>query len=159
MIKGLADAEAGAHLFSQAGSRQTVGSQLDAVLSAHNIAADGRQAAAGILNQRTDDHIGSHVRGFNPFYKFPVAVVHHADHVRLDPFNKADQLSDAGDGKGRPCGVALGPLDLHQLRFFVDRFADVFIVKGAVGQQVHLPVGNAEFLQGACGVPDSDHLL
>ncbi len=61
--------------------------------------------------------------------KFTVAVINHADDIRFDGFYKMDQFANTFYGKRRPCLIAFGTLDRHQLCPFIDRFSDIIIVK------------------------------
>lgn len=80
------------------------------------------------------------------------SVVYHADYIWFDAFYKGDELADLFYGKGWAGHIAFGALDFYQFCFFVDCFADVFVVKGAVFEKVYLAVGDAVFCQGAFGM-------
>ena len=70
-----------------------------------------------------------------------------------------DQFPDLIHGQ---CGaglIAFGALNGHQTRPWSNRAPDCLIIKGAVRLQIHLAVGDAVFVQGAPGRPDSDYLL
>ena len=138
---------------------RAVGAAVDTFPRAADVAADGGQTAAGVLDERADDHIRADVAGLNGLDKLAVAVVHHAEHVRLALFAKADQLADACDGERRTHGVALAALDRDELCFLIDRGADAVEVEAAVGQQIDLAVGHAVLRQRAGGGADADDLL
>ena len=145
--EGLHQSKGGAQLRAQAGGSQAVGALIDALLGAADIAAGGSQAAAGIFDEGTDDHIGADIAGFDDLGELAVAVIHHADDAGLEFLDKADQLADLLDREGGAGGIALGALNGDQLGLFIDRLADIFIVEGAVRQQLGLPVGDAELGQ------------
>ena len=67
--------------------------------------------SSGVLDQGAYYHVGSYVAGLPCLHELPVAVVHHADDVRLDCFYESYQLSYLSYGKGGPGLVALGALD------------------------------------------------
>ena len=135
-IRTGSDAQAGAHLFAQSRERSD-GRPHRSMQSflAHNIAADGSQAAAGIFDQGADDHIRSHICGL---HASPQIRRSSCPPCRSRPglmlLDEGDQLPDPCHGKGGTGGVALGPLDGHQLRPLIDGLPDALIVKAAVGQ-------------------------
>ena len=155
----LHEAQICAHLLSQAGGGEPVGAAGDALGSAADIAADGGQAAAGVLDERTDDHVRAHVRRLHGLYEFAVAVVHHDGYIRLALLAEGDELADLGHGEGGPGGVALGALDGDELGLFIDGGPNAVVVECAAWQQVHLPVADTVLLQRAGAFPDADDLL
>ena len=70
-----------------------------------------------------------------------------------------DQLANALYGKRRPCLIAFGTLDRHQLCPFIDRFSDIIIVKITVFQKVYLAVGDTVFGQRTGLWADSNDAL
>ena len=152
-------AQIGADLPAQAGGGQTAGTAVDEVGPAADIAAGGGQTAAGILDEAAYDHVRAHVGRLPQLGKLAVAVVHHADDIRLALLTEGDQLTDLIHGEAGAGGVALGALDGDELGLFMDGGPNTVIVKAAVGQQIHLPVGNAVLLERAGGGADADDLL
>ena len=159
LVQGGHQAQIRAHLLSQSGGGESESTAADAPSCAADVAADRSKAAAGIFNQASHGHIRTHIRGLHGFHKLTVAVVHHHQHIRLYALAEGDQLPNLLYGKGGPCGVALGALNGNELRLFVDGFPDGGVVKTAVGQKIHLPVGNAILCQGAGAFPYADYLL
>ena len=151
--------QVGADLLTQTGGRQPVGAPGHAFPGAADVAADGGQTAAGILDQGAHHHIRPHVGGLHGFHKFAVAVVHHDLHIGLAGLAEGNQLADLCHGEGGPGGVALGALNGNELGFFVDGGPNSIVVKFAAGEQIHLPVGNPVLCQGAGAFPDADDLL
>ena len=152
-------AEIRADLLSEARRGETVRAALYARRGAADVAANGGEAAAGILDQRADDHVRTDIAGLDGLHELAVAVVHHADDVAADGLDERDQLADLRDGERRAGGVALGALDGDQLRLRLDLFADALVVEAAVRQQIDLVVGHAVFAQGALALADADDLL
>ena len=159
LIERRHDAQIRADLLSQSGRAQTICAALHAALRAHDVAADGRQSAAGILDQRADGHVRTHVAWLDGLHELAIAVVHHAHQPRLDRLHEGDQLTNLLDRERRPRLIALGALDGDQLGALVDGRADAVPVEAAVGQQIHLTVADAVLLQRAGGRSDADDLL
>ena len=136
----------GTHLLAKAGGGEPEGAAADALFRAADVAADGGQAAAGVLDEGADNHVGPYIGGLHGFYKFAIAVVHHNGHIRLALLAEGNELAKLGHGERESGGVALGPLDLHQLRPLIDGLPDPFKIKAAVGKQIHLAVCDAELL-------------
>ena len=132
-----------ADLLPEPRRREPVSAALDKISPPADITADGSQAAAGVFDERADDHVSAHVRRFQRLDKLSVAVIHHADHIRLDLLAERNQLADLRDRVRRPRGVSLGALDGDELRLVVDGRADGVIVKRTVGQKLGLPVADA----------------
>ena len=153
------DAEVCAHFLTQTGSGETVSAALHALLGAADVTADGGKAATGVLDEAAHDHIGAHVGGLDGFHKLAVAVIHHDLHVGLDGLAEGDELADLSDGEGGAGGVALGALDGDELGTLVDLFADGVVVKGTVGLEIGLGVGDAVLLQRALAGADADDLF
>ena len=107
LIHGRKQAEICADLLTKSGRGEPVGTALDTFRRAADIAADRGQAAAGIFDQAADDHVRADVRRLDRLDKFAVAVVHHADHVRLALLAERDDLADLRNGEGRARGVSL----------------------------------------------------
>ena len=149
----------GADLPTQAGGGQAAGTAVDEVGPAADVAAGGGQTAAGVLDKATHDHVRAYVGRLPQLGELAVAVVHHADDVRLALLAEGDELADLLHGEAGAGGVALGALDGDQLGLLVDGGADTVVVKGTAGQQIHLPVGDAVLPEGAGGGADADDLL
>ena len=92
-------------------------------------------------------------------HELAVAVVHHDLDAGLDLLAEGDELPDLPHGEAGAGGVALGSLDGDELRAPVDLLPDGVVVKGPVGFQVRLGVGDAVLLQRAAALPDADDLL
>ena len=108
-----------------------------------DIATNRCQSAAGIFNEGSHDHVRTHIGGFHRLHEFSVAVIHHADHIRLDAFDKGDQLTDPLYGQGRSGLISLGSLDGYQMCLLINVFTDLIIVKafrpaaGLPGDKLH----------------------
>ena len=148
-----------ADLLPQTGGGKPVSAPVNAFFRAADIAADGRKAAAGVLDEAAHGHVRANVGRLNGLHEFAIAVVNHDSNVGLDILAEGDQLADLLDGEGGTGGVALGALNGDELRFIVDGLADAVVVKASVGEQVYLPVDNAVFRQRAGTFPDADDLL
>ena len=160
LIEGRKHIQRGADFFAKAGGRQPYGRVLDTLVGTGDIAADRRKSAARILDQGADDHICADVGGLLPLYKFAVAVVDHADHVRTLALDRGDGLPNLGDAQCAAVLIALGTLDRHQMDCGIfKRLTDAVKVKCAVGQEVHLLVADAVLGKGSPGGTDSDHFL
>ena len=122
-----------ADLLPQSRGAQTVGAALHEIGAAADIAADGREPAAGVFDERAHDQIRPHVRGLDALDELAVAVVHHADDVGLCALAERDQLPDLLHRKRRARGVALGALDRDELCPLIDRALDGWIVERTVG--------------------------
>ena len=149
LIQRTVQIQRGTDLLSQTGRAQTVCASVNTALLAADIAADRSQTAAGIFNQRADNHIRTHVGRLNHIHKFTVAVIHHANHIRLDFLNKCNQLPNLLHRKGRAHGITLGTLNRHQLCLFIDGFSDGRIVKCPILHELHLSVADPVFHQRA----------
>ena len=149
----------GTYLLAKAGGGEPEGAAADALFRAADIAADGGQAAAGVLDEGADHHVGPYIGGLHGFYKFAIAVVHHNGHIRLALLAEGNELADLSHGEREPGGVALGPLDGDELGFLVDGSLDARIVKASVGEQIYLPVADAVLRQGTGTLADADDLL
>ena len=158
LVQGGHEPKVGAHLLAQAGGGEAVGTPVHAGLCAADVSADGGQASARVFDEGADDHVGPKVGGLDLFGELAVAVVHHADEIRLDVFHKGDQLADLGDGKGRPRGVALGALDGDQFGAFIDGEADLLIVDFPILER-DLGIGDPVLGQRAGALSDADDLL
>ena len=86
----LVHAEAGPNLSSKSRCPQTVGGILNTLLRTRNIAADRSQAASWIFDQRAYHHVCSHITGLDGLHKLSIAVVNHADNIRLYALHKRD---------------------------------------------------------------------
>ena len=159
LIKRRHEPEVRADLLPEARGAQTVGAAVDQILTAADVPADGREPAAGVLDERADDHVRAEVGRLDRLDELAVAVVDHADDVRVDALAERDQLADLLHGKRRPRGVALRALDGHELHAAAQRLLDGRIVKAVVRQQVDLPVVHAVFLERAGARADADDLL
>ena len=81
------------------------------------------------FDQRADAHICTDVCGFDRLGEFAVAVIHHADDVRLDAFEKSDQLADLLYAQGRSGLIALGSLDRCEFSIRMDGVSNALPVK------------------------------
>ena len=159
LIKCGHQTQVGTDFLAEAGSGQTIGTALHALLGAADIAADGGETAAGVFDQTAHDHIGAHIGGLQRLHKFTIAVVHHDFHVRLDALAEGNQLANLCHGKRGTGGIALGALNGNQLGALVDGVADGVIVKTAVRLQIGLGICDAVLLQRAGALPDTDDLF
>ena len=107
LIKILQNAQRRSHLLSQSRRGEAVRRIFHTFSFPGNVSADGGQPSAGILDQGPHHHVGAYIAGFFGLHEFPIAVVHHADHVRLNPLDEGDKLSDSVHGKGGTGLVAL----------------------------------------------------
>ena len=149
MIQRTVQIQRGTDLLSQTGCAQTVCASVNTALLAADIAADRSQTAAGIFNQRADNHICPHIGWLNHIHKFTIAVVHHTNHITLDFLDKRNQLPNLLHRKGRAHSIALGTLNRHQLCLFIDGFSDGRIVKCPILHELHLSVADPVFHQRA----------
>ena len=152
-------AEVRADLLTQTRRGEAIGAAIDAGLRAADIAADGGQTAARILNQRTDDHIRADVARLDGFHKLAVAVIDHADDIGTDGLDERDQLADLPDGERRAGGVALAALDGDELGARVDCRADAVVINRAVRLERNLRIAHAVFLERAGAFADADDLF
>ena len=159
LIKRRHEPEVRADLLPEAGGAQTEGAAVDQILTAADVAADGREPAAGVFDERAHDHVRAEVGRLDRLDELAVAVVDHADDVRVDALAERDQLADLRDRERRARGVALRALDGHELHAAAQRLLDGRIVKAVVRQQVDLPVVHAVFLERAGARADADDLL
>ena len=92
-------------------------------------------------------------------HEFAVAVVHQNGRVWIGPADDDTHLPDLVHRKGRPGGVAFGPLDEHHLHSWVGGgTGQPLQVWGVLRRQLHLAILNAVILQGAPPlVRDTDH--
>ena len=81
LIERCHQAEVGADFLTQTGRGKAIGAAIHTGFRAADIATDGRETAAGIFNQRTDDHIRADIAGLDGLHKLAVAVIDHADDV------------------------------------------------------------------------------
>ena len=159
LVKGGHQPQICAYLLPKARGTETVGAAVHAFPGAADVAADGGQAAPGFLMRLPTIMSAPRSEGLLHLHKFAVAVVHHAEHAGLALLAEGDQLPNLLHGEGGPRSVPLGALDGDELGFIRNGPADALIVKGAVRQQLHLPVAHAVFRQGAGGGTDTDDLL
>ena len=108
------------HAQSRAG--HTVGGIFHTVFSSCDITTDRSKAATWIFDQGADHDICTYITGLDGIYEFSVAVIYHADHIRLDLFYKRDQLTDLFYGERRTGLIAFGTLDGYQLCFSLTAF-------------------------------------
>ena len=156
LIEGTHNIQACTYFLTQTRSSQTISAAVDTCFFTANISANGSQTAAGIFDQRTNDHICAYIGRFSCFNEFAVAVVYHTNYIRFYTFYKSDQFADSFH---RKCGthfIAFGTLDSYQFCFFVDGFADIFVVKRAIFQQIYFSIGNAKFCQRTRGFPQTN---
>ena len=97
LIKRRHEPEVRTDLLPEAGGAQAEGAAVDQILPAADVAADGRKAAAGVFDERADDHVRAEVGRLDRLDEFAVAVVDHADDVRVDALAERDQLADLRD--------------------------------------------------------------
>ena len=152
-------AKIGADLPPKTRGGQAAGAAVDEISPAADVAAGGGQTAAGVFDETAHDHVRTHVGRLPQLGELAVAVVHHADHVRLAPLAEGDELADLVHGEAGAGGVALGALDGNELGLGADGGADAVVVEAAVRQQIHLPVGDAVLFERAGGGTDTDDLL
>ena len=112
-------------------------------MGAADIAADGGEAAAWILDEGAHDHIGAYVGGLLHFYKFTVAIVYHTDDIGAYGLDKRNQLADLLHREGGTGCVSFGALNGDQLGLGGDGLSDSFPIKGSAGEQINLAVGDA----------------
>ena len=159
LIQRRHQSEVRADLLSKSRSRETVGAAVDALLRAADVAADGGKAAAGVFDEAADDHICAEVARLVRLDKFAVAVVDHDDDVGAQLFAERDGLADGVDRDRRARAVALGALDVDELRLIVQRALDGGEVKAAVFAQVDLRIADAVLLERAWAFAKTDDLL
>ena len=159
LIQARHQAQIRTDLLAQTRGGEAVRAAVYARLRAADVAADGRKAAARILDQGADDHVRAEVTRLNDVHKLAVAIVHHADDVAADALDERDQLADLPDGERRTGCIALGALDGAQLRLRLDLRADALVVDAAVREEIDLVVGHAVLGQGARALADADDLL
>ena len=138
---------------------EAVGAAVDALLRAADVAADGSKTAAGVLDETADDHIRAEVARLVRLDKFAVAVVDHDDNIRAQLLAEGNGFADGIDGDRRARAVALGALDVDELRLIVQRALDGGEVKAAVFAQVDLRIADAVLLERARAFADADDLL
>ena len=148
-----------ADVLAEARRAEPVETPVHAGPRARNIPAGGRNAAARVLDERPDDHVRTHIGGFDSLGEFSIAVVDHDEDVRFQLFDKLDEFADLLDRERRPHLVALGPLDGDEFRLLVDRGPDAVPVEGPVVQKVDLSVRDAVLGERAGGLPDADDLF
>ena len=90
LIKRRHEPEVRADLLPETGGAQTEGAAVDHILAAADVAADGREAAAGVFDERADDHVRAEVGRLDRLDELAVAVVDHADDVRVDALAERD---------------------------------------------------------------------
>ena len=132
-----------ADVLAEARRAEPVETPVHAGLCPRDIPAGGRDAAARVLDERSDDHVSTDIRGFDGLRELTVAVVHHDEDVRLQIFDEPDEFPDLFDRERRAHLVALGPLDGDEFRLLVDRGSDALPVEGPVVQKVDLAVRDA----------------
>lgn len=77
----------------------------------------------------------------------------------LMDFTNRNQLADSCHRKRRAGLIALGALNGDQLCPFINGFTDIFKIKIPVWKQIHLPVSDPVFGQGARLGADADNAL
>ena len=159
LIQRRHQSEVRADLLSKSRSRETVGAAVDALLRAADVAADGGKAAAGVFDKAADDHICAEVARLVRLDKFAVAVVDHNDDVGAELFAERDGLADGVDRNRRARAVALGALDVDELRLAVQRALDGGEIKAAVFEQIDLRIADAVLLERARTLAKADDLL
>lgn len=140
--------EAGAELIAHARGRQAVRGELDEVVSADDVAASRRDAAAGVLDERAGHDVGTGLRRLLVVDEFAVAVVDEADAVGLDAVDFRRDGADVLDGERAAHAVAARALDLDHLRLVGDDVLDMGHVDFTRNHR-QLVVEHAEFLEGA----------
>lgn len=151
--------EVRADLLPQSGRGETVGAAVHALLRTGDVAADGRKTAAGVLDEAADDHVRADVARLDRLDELAVAVIDHDRYIGLDRAADSDGLADLRDRERRTRLVALGALDVDELRFRRDGGADGGKIKAAVVEQIDLPVAYAVFGERAGRGADADDLL
>ena len=148
-----------ADLLSQTRGGKAIGTAVNAGLRAADVAADGRESAARILDERADNHVRADVAGLNRLDKFAVAVVHHADDAGTDALHKGNQLANLLDRERRAGRVTLAALDGDELGALVDGVFNALVVDGAVLKQRNLCIADTVFLQRTGAFADADDFL
>ena len=156
LIKIFQNAKGSADFLAQPRRGQTVCRIFHTFFLSSNISADRSQSASGVLDERSYDHIRTHVGRFYSLHEFSVAVIHHADHVRLNTFNEGDQFADPLYGQGGSGLVALGSLNRYQMSFLIDILTDFIVIKASVRQQIHLAISHTVFCQRSLRRADTD---
>ena len=159
LIQRRHQSEVCADLLPKSGGGKAIGAAVDALLRAADVAADGGKAAAGVFDEAADDHICAEVARLVRLDKFAVAVVDHDDDVGAQLFAERDGLADGVDRDRRARAVALGALDVDELRLIVQRALDGGEVKAAVFAQVDLRIADAVLLERAWAFSKADDLL
>mgnify|MGYP002421910528 CR=1 FL=1 len=122
----------------------------------HLYVKDLTDSASGVFEEGSHDDVRTHIGGFHRLHEFSVAVIHHADHVRLNTFNEGDQFADPLYGQGGSGLVALGSLDRYQMSFLIDILTDFIVIKASVRQQVYLAISHTVFCQRSLRRADTD---
>ena len=94
-------------------------------------------------------HVSTYIGGLDGFHEFTIAVVNHHHQVGLNVLAEGNQLTDLGNREGGAGGITLGTLNGDHFGSGVDGLGNAVIVKGTVGKQIHLIVGDAVFGKGA----------
>src|SRR3712207_2073041 len=81
-------AQRGPDLFAEPWRSEAISCIFHAGLPADDVASDGSQAAAGVLDEGADHHVSAHVKGFSLFSELTITVVDHNDQIRLNPFDE-----------------------------------------------------------------------
>ena len=79
--------------------------------------------------------------------EFSVAVVRHADDIRIDVFHKSGAFLDLFDGNGLAPAVACRTLQTYHAGRRTDGFFQRIVINAALRRQLHLLIGNAVFLE------------
>ena len=148
-----------ADLLPKSGGGKAVGATVDTFLRAADVAADRGKATAGVFDKAADDHVCAKVTRLVRLDKFAVAVVDHNDDIGAQLFAERDGLADGIDRDRRARAVALGALDVDELRLIVQRALDGGEIKAAVFEQIDLRIADAVLLERARAFADADDLF
>lgn len=136
-----------------------MGTQLHQIGPARYVTAGAGNAAAGVLDERSDDEIGSHLRGLLPLHKLPVAVVHHDDGVRTGLLHQLHHPGDLCHCHRRTQSIAPAALDIGHPGSLYRRRNGIKIDVSVRSQLLHLE-GHAPFLEAAMAFsPEAYHLF
>ena len=152
--------KAGAALTADARRREPAAGLLHQLSAAGHIAAGGRDRAAQVLDQGTRHQVGAHRRGLLQLHQFAVAVVDKHQAAGLNRLHLLHQSTDLLHRERRAPAVAAAALNQHHACGQRQRLGDAGFVDRAIGQQIELVVGDAEFGQGSLALAaDANHLL
>ena len=160
LIERLIAARIAAHLAADARRGQAVADAVDHVLSAHDIAARGRKAAAGVLDQAAHAHVRAKLGGLLSADKFAIAVIHHEHRVGKVPFEHLRQGCDVLGHEAGARGIAPAALHGHHAGARLHGCADGGKVQPSVRAHGHLGIAHTHFAQRSRrAAAHADHIL